>query len=148
MTKKSAAGRRGRQAQLSDGEASCLLQQPAAAASISAMMQRNSKLGSAAAGYGDPAGSAAASIPLLAGRPAYEMPPSYETACGGLAERLMSADSAVCTITASNPSTAAVAFRTYPTIPDRRLSVDPVYQNNALQVRLVTTLSGVLDHIA
>jgi len=80
-------------------------------------------------------------MPLLAvrdlppGRPRYEMPPSYETACGSVAERLMIPDSAVCTITASNPS--AVAYHSYPAslqgIPDQ-LSLDPVYQNNAGQM--------------
>jgi len=91
-----------------------------------------------AGGYDDP-GGAAATIPLLSvrdpntGRPSYEMPPSYETACGAVAERLMAGDAAVCTITGSNPS--AVAFRSYPAalqgIPGQ-LSSDLVYQGSAM----------------
>jgi len=122
-------GRRERQP-LSAGESSCLLQQPKLSPANNATDRTLTKSKLAAMpGYADP-GIAAASVPLLAaGRPAYEMPPSYETACGGIAERLMmAADTAVCTITGSNPS--AVAFRSYPApsgiIPDQ------LYQNGEL----------------
>ena len=117
------------------GEESCLLQPSTSLTPSKAQLAtRKTKL----AGYGDPGGAAAATMPLLAvrdltaGRAGYEMPPSYETACGNVA---MAADSAVCTITASNPS--AVAYHSYPEaaavqgIPDQ-LSVDPVYQNQMM----------------
>jgi len=133
-------GRSHRQRQVV-GEESCLLQPSySSAASKAELATRKSKL--AAAGYGEP-GGAVATMPLLAvrdlttGRPGYEMPPSYETACGNVVDRLMANDSAVCTITASNPS--AVAYRSYPApaplhrIPDQ-LPVDPVYQNSAAQM--------------
>jgi len=117
------------------GEAACLLQP--STSSKAEQVPRKSKL--PPAGYGDP-GGAAATMPLLAvrdlttGRSGYERPPSYETACGNLVDRLMPADSAVCTITGSNPS--AVAYHSYPSaaslqgIPDL-LPIDSMYQNNA-----------------
>jgi len=117
------------------GEESCLLQPSTSLTpSKTQLATRKSKL----AGYGDPGGAAAAAtMPLLAvrdlttGRAGYEMPPSYETACGSA---VLPADAAVCTITAANPS--AVAYHSYPAagvqgIPDQ-LSVDPVYQNQML----------------
>ena len=75
-------------------------------------------------------------MPLLGTcQPGYERPPSYETACGGVAERLLATDSAVCTITGSNPS--AVAYRSYPAhlqgIPDQ-LTGDSVHQYQAAQM--------------
>ena len=128
-----------RQAQ-SVGEESCLLQPSSSSSSASKGHQSTRKSKLTAAGFGDP-GGAAASMPLLAvrdltnGRAGYEMPPSYETACGSVADRRMAGDSAVCTITPSNPS--AVAYHSYPAalqgIPDQ-LPMDPLYQNNAVRL--------------
>ena len=122
------------------GEATCLLQ-PSSSSMASKSELATLKSKPTATGYGDPAG-AAATMPLLAVRDltlprrGYERPPSYETACGNVVDRLMATDSAVCTITGSNPS--AVAYHSYPAaslqgIPDL-LPVDPMYQNNAAQM--------------
>lgn len=101
------------------GEASCLLQpEPPSASSRSA--HTKSKL--ASGGFGAPTTTQLLGVRDLTG---FEMPPSYESACGRVLER---SDSAVCTITGASPS--AVAYCSYPVplrgIPD---AGEPVYQN-------------------
>jgi len=107
-------GRNHRQCQAA-GEESCLLQPSSSTSAKPHQAARKSKQY-----YGDPGGPGA-TMPLL--RPGYEMPPSYETACCTTVDRMLNTDSAVCTITPSDPS--AVAFHSYPTavalqgIPDQ-----------------------------